>query len=83
VDASSGRRKIMSFYTAQVVADERGATVARENALILAQHERGTAEIRPMRRWFSLARPFRRSPSRRPASTAPCPATSAMAPSGC
>ncbi|MGN6220010.1 MAG: hypothetical protein ACTHNQ_10940 [Microbacterium sp.] len=75
----------MSFYTAQVIADERAATVARENALILAQRERRVAEIPRTRGRFSLARLFRATPARRsiPSATVPCPSTPATAPSAC
>ncbi|MFD4961118.1 hypothetical protein [Microbacterium sp. NPDC058389] len=75
----------MSFYTAQVIADERAATIARENALILAQRERSGAEVRPVRRRFSFTRLFHRTPAPRsiPSAAAPCPSTPAVAPSGC
>jgi len=75
----------MSFYTAQVIADERAATVARENALILAQRERGGTENLGARRRFSLARLFRGTPAPRPIPSAavPCPSTPTVAPSAC
>jgi hypothetical protein len=75
----------MSFYTAQIIADERAATVARENALMLAQSERRAAEIPAMRRRFSPARLFHRPVRRRsaPSTTVPCPSTPTLAASGC
>jgi hypothetical protein len=75
----------MSFYTAQVIADERAATVARENALILAQRERSAAEAPRARGRFALARLFRGSTARRslPSAAVPCPSTPATAPSAC
>lgn len=74
----------MSFYTAQVIADERAATVDRENALILAQRERNEAAITRVRGRFLLARLFRGVPAPRaiPSTTAPCP-SAAPAASGC
>jgi len=76
----------MSFYTAQVIADERAATIARENALILAQRDRpSVAEAPRVRGRFSLARLFRGAPAPRSVSSTavPCPSTPAVAPSGC
>lgn len=73
----------MSFYMAQVIADERSATVARENSLSLAQSRRSPAEIPRAR--FSLARLFRRTKVRRASTTAiaPCPTAPGVAASGC
>ncbi|GAA5200135.1 hypothetical protein [Microbacterium jejuense] len=75
----------MSFYTAQVIADERAATVARENALILAQRERRAADAPRVRGRFSFARLFRGLPAPRavPSAPVPCPSSPAVAPSGC
>lgn len=75
----------MSFYAAQVIADERAATVARENALILAQRERSVAEVARERGRFSLARLFRGTNAPRSATAviASCPTTPAAAPSAC
>ncbi|WP_141892778.1 hypothetical protein [Microbacterium kyungheense] len=46
---------------AQVIADERAATIARENALFLAQRAHSGDEISQARPRFSLARLFRRA----------------------
>jgi len=75
----------MSFYTAQIIADERAATIDRENALILAQRERTPAEAPAARRRWSLARVLRGAPAPRltPSATVPCPTAPAAAPSGC
>lgn len=73
----------MSFYTAQVIADERTATVARENALKLAQRERGAQDEPRAGRRLWMVRLFRRTPVRRSPSPAPCPSTPAVSPSGC
>ena len=75
----------MSYYTAQVIADERATTVARENALILAQSERSVVQVPRARRRFSLAHLLRGTPAPRsnPSPTAPCPSTPAVAPSSC
>jgi len=51
----------MSFSMAQVIADERAATIARENALFLAQRAHSGDEISQARPRFSLARLFRRA----------------------
>lgn len=55
-----------TVYTAQILDSHRAATLAHENAVILAQRERGDIAPAP-RRGFSFARWFRLG--RRPAAT--------------
>lgn len=76
----------MSFYMAQVIADERAATVARENERALAQSDRGTTGA--LR--FAFAQRFLRTSPRRVSTQrassspgTPCAAAPGVAACGC